>query len=230
MNTTCSLKSNLPNMTLDSLLDSLGFDEWKTYTASVVFPIINFVGIVFSSLSMWIFSMPNYTRLNPVFFYYRLLCLVFLIHSMHHLPLMVCFSPRYFPSFDQNSYTCSVYLAYNIVASNFMFHYEETLQIGILLNRMKTFSPFVSLNFNLTPKFTSLVFFLICFAIKLPAFFAFKIVSFGEYYYNDFKAGSINGNIFKKVPRLCEVLRLLLKITGVFYVEKCRLLLFFNNK
>jgi hypothetical protein len=65
-----------------------------------------------------------------------------------------------------------------------MFHFEDTLQIGILLNRMKTFSPFVKRHFNLTPQHTSLVFFIICLVIKIPTFFGFKIVPIGNYYYN----------------------------------------------
>jgi hypothetical protein len=185
MNISCLSKSqsnHITNVSLNELLDSLGFDHWKTFTATFVFPIMNLSGVLFSSLSLWIFSKPIFTRLSPVFFYYRLLCLIYIVHSIHHLPFSFCFSPRYFPSL-QNSYSCSIYLAYNQVVSNFMFHYEETLQIGILLNRIKTFSPFVNRYFKLTPQLTSLVFFIVCLVIKIPCFFAFNIISLGDYYF-----------------------------------------------
>lgn len=184
MNISCLSKSQLnhvTNVTLNELLDSLGFDNWKTFTATFVFPIMNLSGVLFSSLSLWIFCKPVFTRLSPVFFYYRLLCLIYILHSIHHLPFSYCFSPRYFPSLH-NSYSCSIYLAYNQIVSNFMFHYEETLQMGILLNRMKTFSPFVNRHLNLTPQRTSLVFFIVCLVIKIPYFFAFNIISLSDYY------------------------------------------------
>ena len=175
--------NQITNVSLNELLDSLGFDKWKTLTAKVVFPIMSLLGILFSLLSLRVFCKTIYTQSNTVFFYYRLLCLVHFVHSFHHLPFSYCFSPGHFPSLH-NSYSCSVYLGYNIVASSFMFHFEETLQIGILLNRMKTFSPFVKRHFNLTPQHTSLVFFITCLVIKIPLFFGFKIVPIGDYYYN----------------------------------------------
>jgi hypothetical protein len=82
-----------------------------------------------------------------------------------------------------NTYYTSIYMAYNLVASNFMFHYEEVLQIAILLMRMRNFMPFVERHFKATPKCVSLGLFLLCLAIKTPAFFAFKIVSLGDFYY-----------------------------------------------
>ena len=161
---------------------------WGHLSFLTNFPSISIIRNLFPSyaklvrLSLRIFCKPVYNRLNHVIFYYRLLCLVFLIHSLHNLPLLFCFSPRYFPSFH-NSYSCSVYLGYNIFASGFMFHFGETLQIGILLNGMKAFSPFVNRHFKLTPQSTSLVFFIVCLLIKIPSFFALKIISMGDYYY-----------------------------------------------
>ena len=37
---------------------------------------------------------------HPSFFYYRLLCLVYILHQAHNIPLGILFWPRYFPFID----------------------------------------------------------------------------------------------------------------------------------
>jgi hypothetical protein len=61
--------------------------------------------------------------------------------------------------------------------------------MGILLHKMKLFSPFVRKHFRGSPQFVSLVFFLVCLLIDIPIFFGFKIVSLGDYYYVDSSHG-----------------------------------------
>ena len=150
------MNSTLSNVTLDELLETKGFAEWKILLCIGFFPLMSTIGIICNALSLWIFSTKRVFALNPVFFYYRLLCLVFLVHSLHHAPIFICFCPgnvfgvNLVPSV--NTYYTSIYMAYNLVASNFMFHYEEVLQIAILLMRMRNFMPFGESHFKATPK------------------------------------------------------------------------------
>jgi hypothetical protein len=52
--------SNSITLSLDELLDSLGFDHWKTLVASFVFPTISLIGTCLCSLSAWIFYQSHY--------------------------------------------------------------------------------------------------------------------------------------------------------------------------
>ena len=144
---------------LDQLLDSLGFELWMTVTTTFVIPAISFIGIVFCSLSVWIFFQKNFK--DTVFFYYRLLCIVYIIHLIHNIPCGLLFSPRYFP--QVNTYFTSIYFIYYSCVSAFLFHFEETLQMAILLTRMKIFNSFVNQNFTAKPWIISFVLFLLAF-------------------------------------------------------------------
>ena len=143
---------DIPN--LDQLLDTLGFTEWDIITATFALPSISLVGIVLCSLSAWIFFQPKFK--DPVFYYYRLLCIVYIIHLAHNIPRGLLSTPRYFPQI--NTYFTSIYLIYHSFISVFLFHFEETLQIGILLTRMKIFSPYVKKHFNALPRNVSIAF------------------------------------------------------------------------
>jgi hypothetical protein len=170
---------DIPN--LDQLLDTLGFTEWEIITSTFVLPSISFVGLVLCALSAWIFFQPKFK--DPVFFYYRLLCIVYIIHLAHYIPRGLLFTPRYFPQI--NTYFTSIYLIYYSFISVFLFHFEETLQIGILLTRMKIFSPYVKKHFAALPRNVSIAFFLTCLFIETPAAFLYKINALGVYSYQD---------------------------------------------
>ncbi len=66
----------------------------------------NFSGAIFSMLSAWTFTRRQFYQ-EPIFFYYRLLSLLFILHSLHNLPYAICYS-RYFPTID--NYVASIYL------------------------------------------------------------------------------------------------------------------------
>ena len=84
---------DIPN--LDQLLDTLGFTEWEIIVSTFALPSISFVGLVLCALSAWIFFQPIFK--DPVFYYYRLLCIVYIIHLAHYIPRGLLFTPRYFP-------------------------------------------------------------------------------------------------------------------------------------
>lgn len=171
----------ITTMNLNDLLDVLGFDDKKAFTTTFVLPLVNLLGIVFCSVSFWIFSQKNFT--DPIFVYYRLLNIVNIVHLLHNVLKGILFSPRFIPNI--NTYASSVYMIYYGFMTNILFHYEDVLQIGILLTRMKIFSPLLKKYFNSPPHFVSLMFFLVCLVIDFPVIFAFKIGSFGSYVYRD---------------------------------------------
>jgi hypothetical protein len=102
INSSLSLTTKMSS--LDQLLDSLGFNSLKTMTVQIILPSFSFLGIITCSFSFWIFLHKNFK--DPVFFYYRLLCLIYIIQLLHNIPLLLFFSPRYFPSMNEYEYVC----------------------------------------------------------------------------------------------------------------------------
>ena len=178
-NSTTPLAQTLvsPMPALETLLATMGFYEWKTVTASFVLPIISLIGAFFCSLSAYIFFHRKFAE--PVFFYYRLLCLVYIFHLIQTIPYGLVFSPKYFPQI--NTYYSSIYMIYFSSMSAFLFHYEDVLQMAILLTRMKLFFPFVDKHFTAKPHVISCIFLLVCVCIDVPFVFSFKVASLGTY-------------------------------------------------
>jgi hypothetical protein len=178
---------------LDELLDALGFDTFKIVMSTFVMSLINILGTLFCSLSAWIFFHRRFH--HPIFFYYRLLCIVYIFHLVSNIPRGVFFSPRYFP--NMNTYPNAWYQVVYAGCSATLFHFEETLQIGILMTKIKLFSSFVTHNFSASPQSVSVSFFLICFCINLPyAVLAFKVSSLGTYFYYDSNGSMQNTTLF----------------------------------
>ncbi len=146
-----------------------------------ILPPINIIGTILCSVSAFIFFKARFV--DPVFFYYRLLCLVNILNLILNIPYGLLYSPRYFSK--MNTYLSSLYLMYSSCATVFLFHFEDTLQIAILLTRMKTFSPFVRRHFSASPRLISFSLFLTCFLIDLPVVFSLKTLPFGTYFYFD---------------------------------------------
>ena len=163
--------------TLNKLLDSLGFDEWKTITAFFIIPFLNILGTLCCITSASIFFRRKFN--DSVFYYYRLLCLVYIIHLLHNIPAGLLCTPRYYP--QTNTRLNSLYLIYYIVMSSFLFHFEDVLQMAILLTRMKLFDLFVDKYFTFTPRVVSLTLFIFSFCINFPFVYSFKISSFGDF-------------------------------------------------
>jgi hypothetical protein len=176
------LNSNATNAsnslpTLDELLDSLGFSQWLIVSNSIVLPCIGFIGLIFCSVSAYIFFQRKFV--DPVFFYYRLLCITYIVHLVFSIVYGIFFSILYL------SHYSSIYHMIYVPTTVFLFHFEETLQMGILLTRMKIFSPFVNKHFKAKPQIVSLAFCLTCLCIEFPMTLAFKITSFGTYKSSD---------------------------------------------
>ena len=133
-------QTQIPMANLDELLDTLLFnDKWITFEIYLTLGLISLIGILLCSLSAFIFYQPRFV--NPVFYYYRLLCFIYIIQLVHGIPFVFCLSPRYSPWI--NSYFSACYNIYFLALSTFLFHFENLLQMAILIDRMKIFSFFV---------------------------------------------------------------------------------------
>ena len=128
-----------PFFTLDELLDSLGFEQWITIPIAFVLPSINVIGTILCTVSAFIFLKRRFA--DPVFYYYRLLCIINILNLIHNIPYGLLYSPRYFSR--MNTYLSSLFLIYYVPATVFLFHFEDIVQMGILLDRMKIFSSYV---------------------------------------------------------------------------------------
>ena len=170
----------LKTMSLDELMDSLGFNQFLILTSTFVLPSINFIGLIFCTLSYWVFLDKRKFK-DPSFFYYRLLCLVYIIHLIHNIPRGLTWTPQLFPQID--TYFTSIYKIYYAVISNLFYHYEDAIQIAILIDRITIFNSLARGYFNkLPPQQISIAFFITCLRINAPYAFSFKIKSFGTYY------------------------------------------------
>ena len=125
-------------LSLNEFLDQLGFETWRTIINTFILPPINLIGIIFCSFSLWIFFRSSFS--DPIFFYYKLLCFINILHLLHNIPYGILVSPFYFRWVD--TYAVCVYRVYAFM-STFLFHFEDLLQMAILLDRIKIFSPFL---------------------------------------------------------------------------------------
>ena len=145
------------------------------------------------ALSLCIFCRRS-RFLDQTFVYYRLLCLDYIIHLAHNVPYGILFAPHYFP--QVNSYTSSLFQIYYNVATNFLYHFEDSLQIAIVLTRMKIFSSFLRQHFTFPSRYVVLSLCLTCLLIDLPVAFTFKINSFGRYFYMNEFGERINATFY----------------------------------
>ena len=166
-------------LSLDKLLDHLDFELWEIVINTFILPPINLIGIVLCSFSLWIFSRPSFE--DPIFFYYKLLCFVSIIHLSHNIPECILFSLKYFPMI--NTFALNIYQIFYVNLSLFLFHFEEILQMAILLHKMKLYVPFVRKYFTSSPQFISLSLGLTCLFIDLPFTSSLKIAPLSNYYY-----------------------------------------------
>ena len=102
---------------------------------------------------------------------------------VHNISFGLLFSPRYFTKI--NTYFTSLFIIYYSAVATVFFHFEETLQMPILLTRMKIYNSFVKKHSSSKKWVISLALFLTCFSIDCPIFFALKVDSFGTFYYYD---------------------------------------------
>ena len=175
--------SNILSLSVDELMDKLGYEIWIVILNQFIMPIVAFTNICICSLSTWVLIKHRSKFVDPVFFYYRLLFLFCIVCSLVIFPYLFCYSPRFIP--DINTYTCSIFVQFANFLNQLLYHYCSSLEICILLTRMKVFNLFLQNHFTLSPKIVSLILFFVCLIIDLPIFFTSSVKSFGDFYYID---------------------------------------------
>jgi hypothetical protein len=83
-----------------------------------------------------------------------------------------------------------MFVIYYHLLAGLLFHFEDTLQMAILLTRMKIFNSFVRKNVTQKPQLIASSLFLTCLFIDSPVAFALKISSY--HYYTDNKQENVN--------------------------------------
>ena len=179
------------NLTLIDILDALGFIQVDVMIYQFVIPIVGCVGSVFAAISVIIFFNSKYN--TPIFVYFRVLSLIYLLLLMACVTYGFCFTPQFFPSME--SQWCAYYQLVYLPFSGWVFFYATCIEMGILLERLKIFRPILKRYCSLTPR----VYCLACFvgSVLETGFFVllFKPSDGDTYYYFD-KRGAFRQNKF----------------------------------
>ena len=180
------------NVSLIELLDALGFIQFDVMMYQFVMPVLGCIGIVFGSFSVVILF--NIKKFNmPLFDYYRVLSVVDLALMLCCVTYGFCITPEFFPSME--SHWCVVYQMVYIPFSSWQFYYVGCIELGMLLERMKIFRPFVKRYFTISPRLYCLIFAVVCFVINGLYMFVFVPSAGDTYYYID-KKGVYRQNKF----------------------------------
>jgi hypothetical protein len=95
------------------------------------------------------------------------------------IPFGLLYSPRYIP--QMNTFASTTFQKYCIAVMFFLLHFDDMLQIAILLDRMKIFNSCVSKYVTFRARSISLAFFFYCLFVGIPVLFAFETKSLGIY-------------------------------------------------
>ena len=172
------LENSSTNLTLDELI---AYSSNAIIVYQIVLPAIGIFGAFLCVLSIWIFSKNNF--LKPVYLYYRVILFWYISSLILSVPYGFCISPTYFP--NMNSYDCAIVQSVYISYTTFVFHYTGTIEIAILLDRIKIFNPTVKKYFNLKPKMACLLFLVPCTLVGSVFSLVYWPKYGGDYFYVD---------------------------------------------
>ena len=225
------------NITLNELLDDLGFVQFDYIVYQFVIPFVGTCGSLLSLLTTWIFFKAEFR--NEMYDYYRVLSIVHFIHLSLSVPYGLFFTPRYFSNID--TYSWATYQSFYITFSNFLCHYAGVLEVGIIMDRLRVFSPFVKKYYILLPKVMCFLFFIACCFINLFEVFVYIPGPGGVYYYKDQHSGfkqntfyyvvvtpfsvSVTGQIMTKIVYIVRdlftlIASIALNIISMIYLEQ----------
>ena len=141
MNETNSTPSPLPlaPLALDELLSLLGFLLFDLIMFQLVMPSLGVSSAFFCFLSVLVFFSRKQSskdfQCEPIYVYFKVIAIIYLIHSLAIIPHGFCFTAKYFP--QMNCQACVIFQLVYIPFSNIFFHYTGMLEIAIILDRMK---------------------------------------------------------------------------------------------
>jgi hypothetical protein len=142
-------------------------------------PIISAIGSILNIFIVVVFFKKEFN--SPMFFYFRILSICYLIQNVTGIPYAICNAIRYVE--DEQRKLCAYYLTSYLAFGSLSTYYQSVLEIAILLDRLKTFNKTIKKYFTLSPQKFSLILFIICFLIDLFYMFAFSPEEFVWYNY-----------------------------------------------
>ena len=121
-----------PLLIIDELLTLAGFIPFDLITWQFVFAFFCFLSLlVFFSRK----KASNDFRTEPVYVYFKVMSIIYLIHSLGLIPHGFCFTAKYFPQMD--CHACIIFQLVYMPFSNIFFHYTGVLELAVVLDRMK---------------------------------------------------------------------------------------------
>jgi hypothetical protein len=162
-----------PNLILNiSTNDYIGFFFIPLNDILYLYPttIISVIASILSTFSVIVFFKKEFN--SPMFFYFRILSICYLIQNVTGIPYAVCNAPR--NKGEEAQKICAYYVTVYIALGSLFTYYQSVLEIAILLDRLKTFNKTIKKYFTISTQKFSLILFVICFLIDLLYMFAFS--------------------------------------------------------
>ena len=174
-------------------LNSLGYNNFCYIVYQFVLPIIGSIGLILCSFSMYIFFCRKEFKIK-MYDYYRCLVVVYWAHLVFGIPYALFFTPRYMPSI--NTLPWAGLQSFYFTFSNFACHLAGIIEIGIILDRERNFTPLVKKYYMLEPLYNCLIFLIVSIAINLVCAFDFVPGVSGSFYYIDTTTGQKQENTY----------------------------------
>ena len=180
------------DLTLEALLDDLGFVQFDYIVYQFVMPVAGVFGSILSVLSIWVFFQHEFKA--QIYDYYRVLVITYFIHLSLSVPYGLFFTPIYFPNID--TYVWATYQSFYITFSNFLCHFTGVIEIGIMLDRIRLFIPRVGKYYSFSPRKCCFIFFVLSCVINLHETFVYTPGIGGVFTYLDSNGTSRQGTFY----------------------------------
>ena len=166
-----------------STYDYIGFSFIPMNDVIYLYPntLVAIIGTILNIFSNIVYFKKEFN--SPMFFYFRILSVCYLIQSITGIPYSMCNAVRYVP--DASRKLCAYFMTYNIALASLLTYYESVLEIAIILDRLRTFNNTIKKYLTLSPQMFSLILFVICVLIDLFYMFVFTPEEFVWYNYKD---------------------------------------------
>ena len=177
--------NTITNVSLSQLIDRLGYISFNIWAYLAGIPVIGVLGLILCSINACILFRKVFRQ--PEYVYYRMITLIFILHLVLSIPYGICYTPLYMPLMDMQA--CSTLRIVYIPFSNLSFHFTAVLEIAVLFERMKNFSPLIKKYFTRSPLIIALALFVVCFAVDF--FFSFVYVPSPGFNFYFFDSGGV---------------------------------------
>jgi hypothetical protein len=173
-----------PNLILNmSTYDYIGFSFIPLNDILYTYPntIISIIGSILNIFCVIVYFKKEFN--SPMFFYFRILSICFLIQNLTAIPYSLCNAPRY--QSEELRKPCAYYITSYVAFGSLLAYYESVLEIAILLDRLRTFNNTIKKYLTLTPQKFSILLFVICLLVDLFYMVVFTPQEFAWYNYKE---------------------------------------------